>query len=338
MTLHVIATGGTIASHLGPDGWGQVVGQELVDELVPAGLLEPTLHRRIVVDDIAAGPSSNLDAHAMWRITDAIADRLGAGSTGVVVTHGTDTLELTAFLAHLRRPALPGDAPVVFTGSMRVHSHPEPDGPHNLADALLLASSQTARGHGVLVALEGLLHRPDRVRKVDARSVDAFTSAPLDHIGRFTRSDRDPASLGHLELRPADAPGPAATALGPHVPLFTSYPGVGADDFERALGDAPAVVVDGFGDLHVPQSLWGPIHAASRRGVLVVIASPAFTDTSRSDDLDLLGALGAGGLTAQKARLLVMAALGSTPDVSSARDFVAAHRLSHDPGTRRTDG
>lgn len=338
MTLHVIATGGTIASHLGPEGWEQITGGQLVDELVPAGLLGHDDHARVDVADIATGPSSNLSVADMWRIAEEVAERLRAGSEGVVVTHGTDTLELTAFLAHLRRPALPGDAPVVFTGSMRVHSHPQPDGPHNLADALHIASSPTARGHGVLVALEGLVHRPECVRKIDARSVDAFTSAPLEHIGRLTHPERDPSSVGHLDLQKPALPLPAATALGPHVPLLTSYPGITGDDLERTLGDAPAIVVDGFGDLHVAQALWGPIHTAARRGVLVVVASPAFTDTSRSDDLDLLGAIGAGGLTAQKTRLLVMAALGSTDTVDAAREFVVAHRLSHDPGPRRTDG
>ena len=330
MTLHVVATGGTIASHLGPDGWGQVGGRQLVDELVEARLIAPEVRARIEVDDVAAGPSSNLGVTDMWRITDEIGARLDAGSEGVVVTHGTDTLELTAFLAHLRRPAMRGNAPVVFTGSMRVHSHPLPDGPRNLADALALAASDVARGREVVVVAEGVVHRADRVRKVDARSVDAFVSSPLPTVGSVVD--------GHPTLTTAEPVGPPATALGPHVPLLTCVPGVSADEFDRALGDAPAIVVDGFGDLHVPQSLWGPIHGASRRGVLVVVSSSAFTDTSQSEDLDLLGALGAGGFTAQKARLLVMAALGSTPDTAAARDFVAAHRLAHDPGHRRTDG
>ncbi|MEN9823133.1 MAG: hypothetical protein RLZ04_1559 [Actinomycetota bacterium] len=330
MTLHVIATGGTIASHLGPDGWGQVGGRHLVDELLPARLIDASTHSRIVVDDVASGPSSNLGVDDMWRIGDEIAARLAAGSDGIVVTHGTDTLELTAYLAHLRRGSMEGDAPVVFTGSMRVHSHPEPDGPRNLADALGIAASADTRGRGVVVVAEGVIHRADTVRKVDARSVDAFVSSPLAPLGAVTR--------GRPEWMQTALTGPAATALGPHVPLFTCVPGVSSDEFERSLGDAPAIVVDGFGDLHVPQALWGPIHTAARRGVLVVLSSSAFTDTSLSDDLDLLGAVGAGGLTAQKARLLVMAALGSTPDVSAAREFVLAHRLAYDPGSRRTDG
>jgi L-asparaginase len=330
MTLHVIATGGTIASHLGPDGWGQIGGRQLVDELVASGLLRSEPHARLVVDDVATGPSSNLSVDDMWRITDEIHARLAAGSEGVVITHGTDTLELTAFLTHLRRGAMPGDAPVVFTGSMRVHSHPEPDGPRNLSDALVLASSSDARSHGVLVVTEGVVHRADRVRKVDARSVDAFTSSPLAPVGSIRGGD--------LTLAAAELVGPAATGLETRVPLLTCVPGMSGHEFERTLGDAPAIVIDGFGDLHVPQSLWGPVHAASRRGVLVVLASSAFTDTSGSDDLDLLGAIGAGGLTAQKARLLVMSALGSTPDITAARQFVAAHRLAYDPGLRRTDG
>ncbi len=135
-----------------------------------------------------------------------------------------------------------------------------------------------------------------------------------------------------------DGPHPtrrAATALRGPVALVTCHPGITADAFEAIVADAPGVVVEGFGDLNVPHALWGPIHATATRGALVVLASAVFT-TNTGDDLRALGAIGAGGLTAQKARLAAMAALGSTATRDEAVEFLHQYALAFDAGDRRT--
>jgi L-asparaginase len=315
MTVHVIATGGTISSHLGPDGWTNITGRALVDELGP-------LPVPVVVHDIAAGPSSHLSVADMVTIVGRIRDSLDLDATGVVVVHGTDTIELTAFVAQLLLGTSPMRAPVVFTGSMRVHSHPLPDGPRNLVDAITLAADPAAVGRDVLVCLDGHVHLADRVIKVDATSLDAFSSAPFAPVATVADGVVSFSSDERRQRVPA-------SSMHPDVALVTCYPGIDPHTVASAIDGRAGAVVEGFGDLNVPAQLWGPIHLAARAGTLVVLGSRPFTHTATGEGLQALGAIGAGGLTAQRARLAVMAALGSCPTRDDAVAFVHSYRLEH---------
>jgi L-asparaginase len=322
VTVHVIATGGTISSHFEGEEWTNIDGAGLVGEL------GPDVAGQVVVSDVASGPSSNLTVHDMLAIVDAVRAALAAGAEGVVVVHGTDTMELTAFLCQLSLGVTPDRRPVVFTGSMRVHSHPAPDGTANLRDAIAVGCSPLAVGREVMVCMEGTLHAADRVTKCHAASVDAFQSAPFAPIGSVVD--------GVPVFRVAAVERPAATGFVTEVPLITSYPGIDAAVAEAALAGVTGAVVEGFGDLNVPQQLWAPIHHAWNRGALVVLASRPFTPTTATGGLSMLGAVGAGGLTAQKARLAVMAALGTTPDRNAALAFLHQLALTFDAGDRST--
>ena len=201
MTVHVIATGGTIASHFDGADWTEIPGRQLVAELGP-------LPFDVQVHDVASGPSSNLSTADMVAIAERARALLVDGAEGVVVVHGTDTLELTAFVVQLLLGTDPTRRPVVFTGSMRVHSHAAPDGPRNLRDAITVAAHPDAAGREVLVCLNGELHAADRVTKRSAASVDAFHSAPLDPVGWVSGEE--------VRFR-ADA-GSRPAARGPGVP------------------------------------------------------------------------------------------------------------------------
>lgn len=321
MTVHVVATGGTLSSHLGPDGWTNLDGRALVDELGP-------LPVDVVVEDVATGPSSHLGAADMEAVARRVREVLAAGADGVVITHGTDTMELTAFVVDLLVAGGPQRAPIVFTGSMRAHSHSRADGPANLRDAITVAASAEARGADVLVCLDGRLHAADRVRKRSAASVDAFDSAPFEPVGTV---DGD-------TVRITERPGghPIAAGLAVEVPLVTCYPGMPAEVFTAAAAGQRGVVIDAFGDLNVPATLWGPMYEAGRAGTLLVVASQVFTPNAGDDDMRRLGAVGAGGLTAQKARLATMAALTEHADRDAAIEFVRARALTYDAGDRST--
>ncbi len=321
MTVHVIATGGTIASHLDGTEWTNIAGAQLVAEAGP----HPC---DVVVEDIATGPSSNFTVDDMVRIARRVSQLLDGGACGVVVTHGTDTIELTAFVTALLLGVDTTRRPVVFTGSMRVHSHADPDGPRNIREAIAVAANPAAVGREVLVCLEGSLHAAEKVMKVNANSVDAFTSAPFAPAGSIV----DGTAVFHT----ASVPRPAAVALAPDVPLLTSYPGIDPAELTRLTHGVRAMVVEAFGDLNVPQQLWGPIHHAWNDGVLMVLASRAFTATRTGDGLALLGAVGTGGLTAQKARLAVMAALATHADREAAIGFLHHFALAYDPLDRST--
>jgi len=321
MTVHVIATGGTISSHFDGSEWTNLDGATLVAEL--GDLAVP-----VEVCDVASGPSSNLSVDDMVAIAGRVQSALDAGAQGVVVVHGTDTMELTAFMVQLLLGTSPARRPVVFTGSMRVHSHVAPDGPTNLRDAISVAASDSAVGRDVMVCLDGSLHAAVQVTKHQASSLDAFHSHPFGACGSV-----EDGVATFREPSPVRKP---ATALRGNVPLFTCYPGVAAGALEAVLEGADGVVVEGFGDLNLPHAMWGPIHRAWQRGVLVVVASRPFTPTSQNDDLALLGAVGAGGLTAQKARLAVMVALGTFDQRDDAVDFLHQYALTFDARDRST--
>lgn len=333
MTVHVLATGGTIASHRSGDEWLQLDGATLLGELDRAHLaaigLDPA--HDLVVTDVASGPSSNLGVDGMAAIARRIAAALEAGATGVLVAHGTDTIELTAFLTELALGIVDGRAPVVFTGSMRAHSHPRPDGPANLLDALTVAAGPTARGREVMVCLDGTLHRAVDIAKQDATSLDAFTSHPIAPLGSVEHG-----RVAFTTAPPLPRPGLRLPQPGDEldVPLLTCYPGIGAPTVAAALDGRRGAVLEVFGDLNVPRQLWRPIHTATSAGTVVVLTSRSFTDTIRTADLDRLGAIGAGGLSAQKARLALVAALATTGDRETAIELVHRHRRHLAPHER----
>jgi len=136
VSVHVIATGGTISSYWDGSEWTNLDGAALVAEAVRGESAWD-----VTVTDVAAGPSANLSTEQMVDVARRVQSALEAGADGVVVTHGTDTMVETAAVlaADPRTSAI--RRPVVFTGSMRSHSHPDADGPRNLADAVAVATA-----------------------------------------------------------------------------------------------------------------------------------------------------------------------------------------------------
>jgi L-asparaginase len=321
MTVLVIATGGTISSHFDGREWTNLLGRQLVDEAGPHAV-------PVEVVDVATGPSSNLTVADMVQIADRVRRALDGGADGVVVLHGTDTMELTAFVVQLRLGVQPDRAPVVFTGSMRVHSHVAPDGPANVRDAIVIAASTEAIGREVLVCLEGQVHAAAEVTKHNANSVDAFTSHPFEPIGQV--------SDGAVTFRRPARATPATSGLDVEVPLFTCCPGVSGEEFARLADGRRGIVVEAFGDINVPHQLWMPIHTAWNAGTLVVLASRPFTQNTGDDDLRSLGAVGAGGLTPQKARLAMMAALTTCATREDAIGLLHRYALTYDAHDRST--
>lgn len=321
MTVHIIATGGTISSHNDGTQWTNLTGATLVDEL--GGLPVD-----VIVDDFTTGPSSSLTTEDMASIAQRVDAALSAGADGVVVTHGTDTVELTAFVTQLLLGTDASRRPVVFTGSMRAHSHPCPDGPLNLRHAISVAAHPDACGRDVIVCLDGKLHAADRVRKHSAVSLDAFHSEPFEPLGSVTETE-----VRFTRVSPRRSP---ARSLTTTVPLVTCYPGMPADVVDSAARGAAGIVVEGFGDLNLPEPIWRPLLAASENGTLIVVASSVFTSNVGDAALRGLGIVGAGGLSSQKARCAAMAAISSTSNRDEAIAFLAQYVLEYDAADRST--
>jgi L-asparaginase len=176
--VRVLAAGGTIAMSGGDDGARLALDARDLLAAVPGLAGQDGLDG----ETVANLPSAHLTLEDQLRICRAARDAARRG-IGVVVTHGTDTLEETAMLCDVIHDA---HAPIVFTGAIRAASAPGADGPANLMDAVSVARSEEASGLGVLVVFGGEIHHARCARKTDTTSLTAFGSPQTGPLGRVT--------------------------------------------------------------------------------------------------------------------------------------------------------
>jgi L-asparaginase len=305
-TGHValLATGGTIAQ--GPDGR---LGAKALIRMAAAGTLGlPDTH--VLGIDVADRHSSRADAPAVEALADAARAALNhRDCLGVVITHGTDTLEEAAFALDL----LADDPrPIVVTGAMIPPRKTGTDAPGNIAEAVAVALSPAARARGVLVALHHRIHAPAEVRKRATVGKDAFDSGARGPVGWI--------GPGVVEfVRPSPRTGLHSPRLEPGVELVRLCLGSGAGAIARA-SEAHGLVVETFGLGNAPPEVCRAIAAATAAGRTVLVTSRV-GDGPLEPEAPLLEAgavpailsdgLALGGL---KARVLLMAALGAGLD------------------------
>lgn len=275
--------------------------------------------------------SSDVRPHHLRAVLEQACAAVDGGASGVVLTHGTDTLEETAFV--LER-CWDREAPLVLTGAMRPASDVGADGPANLRDAVRTATAPSARGLGVLVVFDGHAHLADQVTKASSRSVSAFASVPSGPLAIVAQDD---AIVAQDDLRLLQRPLPRAARCSgslpdrlPAVPVLTA--GLGED--LSLLDHLPAeelcgLVVAGVGMGHVSPAAMPRLRRLLAAGVPVVVAArPGTGGTSThhyaypGSEVDLLeaGAVMAGLLPAAKARLLLQLLLaeGASPEARRA--------------------
>jgi L-asparaginase len=318
----LIATGGTIAS--------RPVESEGVRAVLTGADLLATVPE---VDDVAAvevvdithGPSWNFTPDQMAAVAIAACGALADGEiAGVVVTHGTDTVEESAWVADLYAGAAP-HGPIVFTCAMRHAAEVGADGPRNLLDALRVATDPAARGIGSVVVANGEVHPARWVTKTDTTAVATFQSPGVGLVGRVVGAG--------ARLRAAWRPGvPAATGIDPAVALVRSYGGIDGAVLDWHLDrGVHGVVIDATGAGNVNADLVPGIERATAAAVPVVIASrclsgpvaPIYGGPGGGATVTQLGAVGAGDLSPGKARLALMVALAVDPRPDAVRDWFA---------------
>jgi L-asparaginase len=302
----VLAAGGTIAMSGGATGAAPELDAGALVAAVPALAGAPGLEART----LSTRPSVQLTATEALEIARAAAAEADGGR-GVVVTHGTDTLEEVALLCDL---LYAGDAPIVFTGAMRPASAPGADGPANLLDAVAVAGAADAAGLGVLVAFAGRVHAARAVRKVDSTAPDAFASPRLGPVGRV---EEGRARISRrLERRP---PVPVA-ALDATVHVLCAGLGTDGALVDAVLeGGAEGLVAVLLGAGHTPPPLLAALRRAAARIPVVATVRPergailrstyAFEGAER--DLRATDVICAGALSPAAARIKLMACLGA---------------------------
>jgi L-asparaginase len=248
----------------------------------------------VAVEDVSLTPSWALAPRDMQRIALRVREVARSGEfDGVVVTHGTQTLEYTAFLTDL---FLDSNVPVVFTGAMRLASSPDSDGPNNLREALNTAASEEYAGMGVIVSFAGRTISARSAWKWSRSESDAFRSADS------ARSRRRRTFSGEIE---------------PRVGMLKVHPGAGSEALTALVdSDLRGLVIEGLpGQGGVPQPMHQTLRAAAAR-MPVVLSSRApsgFLSSSPTggtgEPLRGLGLISARGLSSEKAFVLLMVAL-----------------------------
>ncbi|MFN3265640.1 MAG: asparaginase [Deinococcales bacterium] len=299
--LAIIQTGGTIASQTSHTG--DLVPANAVTELLEAlPGLKPfalTLHQPFNL------PSPHITPEHMLELRDVCA-ALMPTHDGIVITHGTDTLEETAFFLHL---TLQASIPVVLTGSMRHAEEPSWDGPGNVLAAAHVALEP--RSKGVLVVFGGDIFDARTVTKSDTTRLEAFAGYP-GPIGRIDFLSGQPkiAYFAAAEARAVFA----IEHIGARVEVLYAYAGWHGEGLAEALTRADGVVIAALGTGNVPPDVV-PIIQAAKKPIVIATRThngailPVYGYVGGGKQLRELGAIPASFLNAHKARILLLVVL-----------------------------
>jgi L-asparaginase len=324
--LVFLGMGGTIAgtAQTAGDNVGYKAAQVGVDALLGAvpGLQSILGDCQAVPEQVCQIDSKDL-AHADWlALLAAVSRHLARPEvTGVVVTHGTDTLEETAFfLSRAVAPDLLKNKPLVLTCAMRPASSLTPDGPGNMADAATVALHGEA--HGVLVVCAGKIHGAAQVQKIHPYRVDAFDSGEAGPLGVVEEGRvRLLSAWPVVDAAQPLLEGAALQAKGwPRVELLTSHAGASGAVVRALLGHPEGadplrgIVVSGTGNGTLHKDMEAALFDAQKRGVRVLrVSRCAYGQVVGGASTERSGAFMACGLSAVKARIALMLELVAQP-------------------------
>jgi L-asparaginase len=313
--VHILATGGTIA---GVQRKLQNPGYDAAGIAV-ADLLKTVPHLETVAN-LTAEQLVNIGSNEMndsvWlalagRLNQLLAD---PQIDGVVIVHGTDTMEETAWFLDL---VTPPHKTVVLVGAMRPATATSPDGPGNLQAAVMVAADPGARGRGVLVYSNNEIHHARSVVKVDTMGLHAFASARRGLAGIFYGRPDWFEPAGSAANNPPRFVVEGLQEL-PRVDILYAHAGMHADLITAAVErGAKGIVVAGVGGGNMPAQAADVLTAAVTDGIAVVRSSrlqSGMVWRNIEIDDDARGFVAAGDLNAAKARVLLQLALTVTSD------------------------
>src|SRR6188474_124246 len=312
----ILATGGTIAgAGASADRAGYTAGKIPIEDLIGA---IPTVKKiaSITGEQIASVGSQDMTID-VWkklavRINEIIKNK---EAEGIVVTHGTDTQEETAYFLDL---VVPSEMPVVLTGSMRPSTAISADGPKNLYDAITVAIDKKSKGRGVLVSFNEGIYDGREVMKMSTTFTNAFGSPNTGAIGHAYDGKVEYYANAVRERNPASPVTITASTKFPRVDIVYMYADAPPDMIDMLVAKkVDGIVIAGVGNGNFNKAYMEAVKRAVAAGVIVCRASRAPSGRvllhDEIDD-DKLGTIVSDDLTPQKARVLLMLALTKTKD------------------------
>ncbi len=319
----IVATGGTIAGAAKSETEaGYKAGSVAVDVLLEAVPQLGELARVRGVQVASVGSQDMSDA--IWLKLAVEVNQLVAAADvdGVVITHGTDTMEETAYFLNL---VVKSDKPVVLTGSMRPATAMSADGPLNIYNAVALAADPRAQGHGVLVANNDDVHGAHAVTKTHTTDVETFSSHEEGLVGACLFGK---CEFFHTPIEVNTARSEFAVSADqklPRVDVLYAHADMSPDLIDAAVAKrARGLVIAGVGDGNMTTAALDAVKRARKKGVVVVRASRVAAGMVRRNievNDDELGTVASMALNPSKARVLLKLALMKTTDPARIQDY-----------------
>jgi L-asparaginase len=306
----ILATGGTIAGAGSAGSYGYKSGEFKVEDLIKA---VPNLDKlALLTGEQVANIGSQDMNDAVWiKLADRINELLDSRNVdGIVVTHGTDTLEETGYFLNL---VVKSNKPVVLVGSMRPATAVSPDGPGNLYNGVAVAASKDAAGRGVLIVLNDKIQGARDTTKMNTTNVETFDSPNRGPVG-FVNSGKISwlQRMNKKNTTGSEFSVDAGTKL-PRVDIIYAHSNMDATLIDNAIRDGAAgIVVAGVGDGNMSKGAIEALARAAKSGVAVVRSSRVPTGlVLRNNEIndDEEGFIASGELNPPKSRVLLQLAL-----------------------------
>ncbi|BDL66789.1 L-asparaginase [Campylobacter jejuni] len=320
--IAILGTGGTIAGFIDNTiaTTGYTAGAIDIDVLIKA---VPQIRdlADISWEQIANIDSSNMCDEIWLRLAKKIAKLFAEGIDGVVITHGTDTMEETAYFLNL---TIKSDKPVVLVGAMRPSTAISADGPKNLYNAVALVANKEAKNKGVMVAINDKILSARGVVKTHSLNVDAFSSPDFGDLGYIVDGKvffYNNVTKAHTKNAPFDVS--KLTSL-PKVDILYSYSNDGSGVAAKALFEhgTKGIVVAGSGAGSIHKNQKDVLKELLKKGLKVVVSSRVVAGcVAVSDSDEKLGFISAEDLNPQKARVLLILALTKTSDPKKIQEY-----------------
>lgn len=316
--IYVIACGGTIAGKAASaeDLTGYTAGEATIDELL-AAVPEMARYADVQGEQFCNIDSSNMTESLWLALAKRVAEIADDDAVdGIVITHGTDSLEETAYFLHL---TVHTEKPVVMVGSMRPSTAVSADGPLNLLEAVQAAAEPSLGKHGVVVVMNGVIHSARFVEKTDTTHVDTFKSRQMGCLG-FMQDGRPHVYQTPLRRHTYTSHLSCSTAALPSVSILYTYVGMAPSLVSAAAADAQGIILAGLGHGQMPDAVWEAVQKEKAQGTIVVRASRTLGGIV-STVPKYASLVCADTLTPQKAKILLQLALLQTHDTERIRQI-----------------